>query len=290
MKTILITGINGFLGSKIAIKLSKEHHIIGLCRDANDNFRIKDYGFKLYLSESDSVETIFIENKIDVIIHTATNFGRNESDSVIDILGTNLVLPITLYKLAKEQGSSLFINVDTFMTRYTKVTYLEQYATSKKQTVEWLKLLQGKCKIANLVIYQQYGPYDGYGKFVPFIIKSLKQEENIDLTLGEQQRDFIYVDDVVDSFLCVINSYPILDDYSEFHVGSGNPMTIKEFVLLARKICNSDSVLNFGAIPYRENEIMESVANNKELLELGWSPKYNIETGLIQLLKEENAF
>lgn len=290
MKTIFITGVNGFLGSKIAIKLSKEHNVIGLCRDANDDFRIKDFDFKLYYSQSGSLETIFIENKIDIIIHAATIYGRNDNDSPVDILNTNLLLPVTLYELAKRYDLSLFINIDSFLTQQLDITYPEKYVMSKKQIVEWLKILQGKCKIANMIIYQQYGSHDASDKFVPFIINSLKKGETINLTPGEQQRDFIYVDDVVDSFTCIINSYSNLYDYSEYHVGSGISITIKEFVELARKICNSDSELNFGAIPYRKNEIMKSTANNNGLLKLGWKPKYDIEAGLRQLLKEENVF
>ena len=45
--------------------------------------------------------------------------------------------------------------------------------------------------------------------------------------------------------------------------------------------------LNFGALPYRENEVMESIADIRVLNKLGWHPKYSFETGIEKILTRE---
>ena len=48
MKTLLITGINGFLGSHLAKTLQEKYDIIGLENSSKDLFRLNDYNFKVY--------------------------------------------------------------------------------------------------------------------------------------------------------------------------------------------------------------------------------------------------
>jgi nucleoside-diphosphate-sugar epimerase len=50
--------------------------------------------------------------------------------------------------------------------------------------------------------------------------------------------------------------------------------------MLIKNLCNSNIKLNFGAIPYRKNEIMNSDANPEFLRNLGWFPKFSLDEGL----------
>ena len=62
-KSILITGINGFLGSHLAKQLSNDYEIIGLVNSTDNLYRIEDYSFKIYDSQM-SIGTIFKKNNI----------------------------------------------------------------------------------------------------------------------------------------------------------------------------------------------------------------------------------
>jgi len=72
MKTILITGINGYLGSHLAKFLTASYNIIGLEYSLENLFRIKENDFKVYSVENGVPEKLFKEQTIDAIIHTAT--------------------------------------------------------------------------------------------------------------------------------------------------------------------------------------------------------------------------
>ena len=59
MKTILITGINGYLGSNLAKRYSKKYKIVGLEYDTYDLFRIKDDQFKVFASKDGIPDALF---------------------------------------------------------------------------------------------------------------------------------------------------------------------------------------------------------------------------------------
>ena len=54
------------------------------------------------------------------------------------------------------------------------------------------------------------------------------------------------------------------------------------------KYSASITELNFGAITYRKGEIMESVCNNKKLIELGWTSKFSLNVGLSEIINNFN--
>jgi nucleoside-diphosphate-sugar epimerase len=76
--------------------------------------------------------------------------------------------------------------------------------------------------------------------------------------------------------------------YYRFEVGSAQPVEIRKFVELAKEIChNNKTHLDFGAIPYRKNEMMSSEVNISELSALGWSPEVPLLDGLKNTIEIE---
>ena len=77
----------------------------------------------------------------------------------------------------------------------------------------------------------------------------------------------------------------------KYEIGTGKSVKLKNFVKLVKSIAqNKDTKLNFGAIPYRENEIMNSKADITEICKLKWKPRFTLEEGLrrtISMEKEE---
>jgi len=281
-KTILITGINGFLGSHLAKQLSRNCHVIGLDINIENLFRFKDYSFKVYDSADGNFERIFTENELFAVIHAATVY-RKASEPIEPLLNTNVILPIKLIMLADKFTVPLFLNTDSFFNRQgSKYTYLADYTLSKKHAFEWLSIMKGRCKLVNMKLHHMYGPDDAPNKFVPAIISSLKANQpQIDLTPGEQKRDFIFIDDVVSAYEVILgNGQNISPDIFECEVGTGKSVALKEFVETIKNLTHSISELRFGALPYREGEIMEAVADNKELINLGWKPMVTLVEGL----------
>ncbi len=276
MKTILITGINGYLGSHLAKALLKDYNIIGLEYSLENLFRIANCNYKVYAAKDGIPEEVFTEQTIDIILHTATFYGKNNED-YIQMFNTNLYSPLNLLDKAIKHKCQLFVNTDTVLDRFVST-----YALTKRQFQEWLYLRKSEIKVINMQLEHFYGPGTSPTNFLSYMIGKLKNNEpQIDLTLGEQQRDFIYIDDVVNAYLTVIAKQDQLaDHYSSFQVCTNQLISIKDLMNLMKSLTNSNSVLNFGAVPYRENELMHSETDNTALINLGWKPQYTIQEGL----------
>ena len=284
---ILLTGITGFLGSNLALKLVESgYDVIGIKRSSSQLTRISSIlnSVALYNIEDVDFTNLFYENPtISTVIHTATNYGRN-NESPIEIFESNTRFPLLILDAASNAGVKKFINTDTILDKY-----LNLYSLSKNHLFEWGKFYSMNNKIAfvNMKLEHFYGPNDEETKFTANIIRNcLSNTPVINLTPGLQFRDFIFIDDVVDAYLVVIEKLNEFQNwYTEFEVGSGTPISIMTFVNTVHKFTNSSSQLNFGAIPYRDGEVMFSKANITELMKLGWNVKYNLEMGLSQTLK-----
>lgn len=280
---ILITGINGFLGSHLAKHLKQNFEVIGLEYRIDNLHRIEDEGFTVYESNDSVLETIFSTYNIHAVIHVATIY-RRQNEPILNLLNTNINLPVRLFELSSKHDVKLFLNTDSFFNNasYT-YSYLSDYTMSKKHSLEWIMLLasNSECKVANMKVFHMFGENDAPGKFIPFVIGKIKNNEAfLELTPGEQTRDFIYVYDVATAFEKVLLNFDKLEQFQEFEVGTGESYTIKELVILIKEVINSSTELKFGALPYREGEIMESRLVNFKLQEIGWKATFTLKQGL----------
>ena len=100
-------------------------------------------------------------------------------------------------------------------------------------------------------------------------------------------RDWIYIDDVVDAYICVLNNIKIMESgYHSFEVGTGEMTSLRDFVISAKEITNSKTKLCFGETAIKNGELMRSCADVTELCGMGWKPQYNIEKGIQKILRE----
>ena len=276
MKTILITGINGFLGSHLAKALSAEYNIIGLEYSLENLFRIADCNYKVYSAKDGIPDELFTEQKIDIIIHTATFYGKNNED-FNQMFNANLYSPFNLLNKAILNRCQLVVNTDTVLDRFVST-----YALTKKHFQEWLYLRRNEIKVINMQLEHFYGPGASSANFITTMINKLRNNEpQIDLTLGEQQRDFVYIDDVVNAYETVLAKQNLItDSYTSYQVCTNQLISIKELLLKLKDLTQSSSSLNFGSVPYRENELMHSETDNTALLKLGWQPKFTLKEGL----------
>ena len=290
-KTILLTGATGFLGSYLLQSfISKKFNVIILKRSTSSTLRINHLLDNISYYNVDllsSLDDIFIQNKIDVIVHTACSYAR-ANESLEEIINTNLIFGINLMELAIKFKLKTFINTDSLLPRN-----INSYSLSKAQLSDWLKINSSKIQVINLKIEHMYGPKDDNKKFLPWLINEMQKGiENINLTSGIQKRDFIYIDDVVACYILLINKSEKLGNWNEFDVGTNSFVSVKDFVIqIAKELENIHNIriiprLNFGVINYREGDIMIPKLNNSKLLNLGWVPKTSLKEGIKKVLNK----
>lgn len=288
---ILLTGATGFLGNALAERFSEQgHQVYGIVRENSSpekQRQLLQNGVKLL--QNNLIGSCITESNIDCVVHTATNYGREGTD-LSEILESNLVLPLQILKKIAEGNKNItFINTDSFFNKDNNIySPLIDYSLSKKSLLEWLIYFSDLFPIINMRIEHIYGPNDGSEKFIPSITSKLVDTKTteINLSLGLQVRDFIYISDVVDTYCIVIEdiSKNIKNGFIEYQIGTGQATTIKELVIKMASISGTNSSLIFGALPYREKEIMSSVSNKNFQTKFNWTHKTTLEKGLTEVI------
>ncbi|WP_295768797.1 NAD-dependent epimerase/dehydratase family protein [uncultured Mucilaginibacter sp.] len=285
INSILLTGATGFVGSHILRKLVKLNFKVSIViRHSSSLWRIEDLKNDVSVYYTDEVSDLFQKNRIGAIIHTATEYGKNASYH--DIIKSNVLFPLDLLETGLKHGLKAFVNTDTFFSKTDDYLYLNRYSKSKKIFKDILKNFTGETRIINMQLEHVFGENDAEDKFIPYIInRLLSNDERIDLTVGTQERDFIYVADVVDAYISIINNISIFDDFEDFEIGTSQSLSLRGLVEKIHHLTKSKAILNFGAIPIRSGEIKQSIANNKLFFKTGWKSAIDTQTAIINVIE-----
>lgn len=286
---ILLAGSTGFLGRYLLESFIKNGNEVIALKRSTSNTSITDKNLtdiKFYNIDEVKLRDIFKNNKIDVVVNTVTNYGKN-NNSASEIVMTNLMFGLELLENSINNAKA-FINTDTLLHRN-----INAYTFSKAQLVDWMIFLSNKnTKIINVKLEHMYGPFSGQNNFIYWLVEQLRQNvQKIELTSGLQKRDFIYIDDVVSAYEVIIKNISKFRDYEELELGTGNSIEVKFFIekiyeeMLKQQ--NIDTELLFGAIAYRENENMDMKANIQKLASFGWKPEVSIESGIKKILNSK---
>lgn len=280
---ILILGATGYLGTKLIDRLdSKKNDIYALVRKSSDKGLLLRKGLlKEHIWEIDDLyEQLFMNNgiHIDWFINCACCYVRkNVKDS--QIINANYFTPLNCILLCIEHGIKKFINIDTGLPENYNI-----YTKSKGQLSDMLKWYARKkgLFVLNILLENYYGIDEPKDRFLPDTIEKMKKNEDIFLTEGLQKRDFIYIEDVVDAIIFLMNTENKCN-YLDIPLGTGEGPMIKEVIQYLAQLINSSSRLLFGEVPNRKNE-PDSIADIRILQKMGWKYKYDWKTGMKKII------
>lgn len=281
-KNILLTGATGFLGAHLLTRLvMKNYNVIVLKRTFSDLWRIKDLITEVGSYNLDKVDIgdVFKENSIDVIIHLATDYGKKNNNDVSALVEANVCFAARLLNLAVSNDVKFFINTHTHTgSNYTL------YSATKNAFIEIAKFFFANHVIhfVNLKLEYMYGEKDDSTKFVPFVIENILRGKEIKASPGEQKRDFIYVADVVNAYIKVLENLENLKEkFLEFNIGTGESISFKDFIKRIEHIIGVRADIKWSALPYRNNEIFDVKADIRTAAGLlKWKPEISLENGL----------
>jgi nucleoside-diphosphate-sugar epimerase len=216
----------------------------------------------------------------DVVIYAAVEYGHEKA--LHEVVRSNVLIPIAFAEALAQKSERYFINVDTFYSKFEGYSHLSAYTLSKKQAKSYLALISKTLSVINMQLEHVYGPGDGAQKAITALAQRMVNDEaEIDLTAGEQGRDFVHVSDVVQAFEVVLKS---VDQFprgvTTIEVGTGESIPLRELLTKLRDVAGSSTELRFGKLPYREGEPMNSKADITKLLALGYQPRVELLEGL----------
>jgi CDP-paratose synthetase len=294
---ILLTGPGGFLGSALArYWAGRGHALTLLARPSSRLERLEHVLPSMHVLRASTPEEIVAavrEAAPDAIVHTACSYGRR-GETPLDVMGANLVLGGALLQAVLDDatgstGPVAFLNTGTVLAPEVSL-----YALSKTQFSAWGAALAAaspqRLRFIDIRLQQMYGPGDDRSKFTSHVIEACRRDEpHLALTPGEQRRDFIHIDDVVRAYDHILERREDFAASDAIDVGSGEAVTMRAFVELAKQVTGASTLLDFGAVPYRPNEAMLCVADTSRLLSLGWRPEVSLADGLAHMARLPDA-
>lgn len=128
-------------------------------------------------------------------------------------------------------------------------------------------------------IFFLYGPGEHPERLVPSVARAVLAGQPAPCSHGRQLRDFLHSADVADAFVALLDS-PVC---GAVNVGSGEPVSIAELVELVASGAGRPELVRLGALPAREGEPLELVADVGRLRdEVGWAPRLSLTEGIEQ--------
>lgn len=310
MKTVLITGVCGFIGSHLYNYFLNENEknrltnpsdmykIIGIDNLISGDLDNIKMDINSYISIHDITDPLEIKEKLDYILHFAcpaspVDYYKYPLETLLTCSkGTENMLnlakenncPILIASTSEIYGNPLespqkeeyYGNVNTFGERSC---YDEGKRYAETLAMLYKKLFGVKIRIAR--IFNTYGPRMRVddGRIIPTLLQQKKY--NLPMTIrgdGKQTRSFCYISDMVNGLIKLLHS-----DY-EYPINIGNPEEI-DMLSLAKLINPSGEIKFIEALENDPIKRCPDITKAKEIL--NWEPTVSLEQGLKRMEKNE---
>ena len=301
MSKILVTGGAGFIASHLTDKLiEKGHNVVvidNLSTGKKENLNPKAKFYEADICNSE-IAQIFQEEKPEIVFHFAAQIDVRKSvkdpiqDAEVNILGSlNLLQNCQKAGVKKfifaSSGGAIYGDTDVIPTPEThtenpespygicKLT-IEKYLHFYKET---FGLNYTALRFANI-----YGPRQNSkgeaGVIAVFCDKMLKNQEVVINGDGEQTRDFVFVDDVINAALLSMEQ----EKSDMYNIGAGEETNINDIFRKIKELTGSNC--EEAHAPTKAGEQKRSCLDNSRAKQgLNWESKYNLERGLEKTIK-----
>jgi nucleoside-diphosphate-sugar epimerase len=289
MKKVLITGATGFIGRHcLPLLATRGYEIHAVSSKALEKSQRNIHWHKANLLDLTQISELLNIVKPTHLLHFAwymepkkcwnsiENFNWVQSSlcllqSFILNGGYRAVIAGTCaeydwkYGYCSEQITPLLPNTAYGICKHSLQLMLSAYSKETGLSSSWGR------------IFFIYGPYEHPERLVSSVINSLLLEKVAQCSHGNQIRDYLYVEDVADASVTLLES----DVQGPVNIASGYPISIKKIVSQIGERLNKKDLIHFGAIPSAHDEAPLLVADMRRLTyEVKWNPKYDLDQGL----------
>lgn len=279
MKVVIFGGF-GFIGKNLYEFLKDKLNVVLIDKYIDEEFLKINTNIKYYkydFSDLNLLKEILNNENPDYIINLISYVTAERKLGLFPkMIESNLNIFLKIYEASKglknlkitlQFGSGEeYGNIQAPFKETDKEFPMSPYAVAKQITTSTALMLNKNYDYPVCIIRPSnlFGKYQSKNKFIPYILEKLRNNEEILTTFGEQKRDFIYAEDFAFIiFELLKNSEKIKGEI--INVGSGRSISLKEIILHLKNKLNSNSGIKFGAIPYRENEMMDFCLNISKL-------------------------
>lgn len=312
----LVTGAAGFIGFHVVRKLLSNgkkvvgidninsYYDINLKKDRILQIKNKNFIFhKINLNNKNKIIEIFKKEKIYYVIHLAAQAGVRES-----LNNPLLYVEYNLKSFTNIIEVSKIFKIKHFLYASSSSVYglNDEKPSNENDRCNKPASFYGATKIANesiahsysynfelpctgLRFFTVYGPWGRPDMAIFKFTKSIfSGKEILVYNQGDMQRDFTYIDDVVNAVIKMIKVVPKNSSskirYDIYNVGSGNPIKLKKFINILEKKIGIKARKNF--IDMQPGDVKATYASiDKINSKINYVPKVDIEKGVENFIK-----
>jgi nucleoside-diphosphate-sugar epimerase len=301
-KRVLVTGATGFVGQHIlaqGLALGVELHALSRAEQHSDDVR----WWQGDLLDADAIKRTLSQVRPDGIVHLAASGVAYGATCNREVTRVNLEGFAVLLDAVRDTGICPHVASAGSGFEYAPqnrplreddpIAPSSVYGVSKAAATQLARLYATSFPITVLRLFSLYGPGEQEPRVAPYVIAQTRRGLPVELTPGEQVRDYTYVKDAAEGFWHALASTPTAPAYRVWNLASGVSVTLRSFLeilgqLLHERGLNPD--LRFGARPYRPDELMTYAADIGELrTRLAWAPSTSLAAGLSEMVEQHWA-
>ena len=292
-EVVVITGATGFIGSAVVRTiLAQGRRVIVITRTSSDKSRLRDVsGYEEVVADrldDPSLSAKLREYAPTVFIHCAwrgvAGAERNQSWQISE----NVPFTIASVNLAAAAGCRQWIGLGSHAEYGNLNRVIEESAPTVPTTTYGKgKLAAGIAALALceahgiagawLRVFSTYGPGDAPHWLIPYAVLELAAGRSPKLTLCEQLWDYLHVTDAAEAIACVADG----KTSGVFNLGHGRTWPLREIIETIRAAMGTPTTAEFGAMPYRPDQVMYLEADISKLTAAtGWKPRIGLVDGI----------
>lgn len=292
---VLITGINGFLGSHLAkMALVEGHSVLGISRDDTNIKELLNHIVMVKQQTPDygSLKDAVHQFSPDVVIHLAWSGGNSYSDvNSLKQFSVNLPMLASLLNLFDDVSSKpMFVGLGSFSEYGNLTIKATEDQTEAPQNYYGLAKLHAKtmsemfCKNNDMgwrwirPCYV-YGEGDVSTRLIPRVIRSLLLDKEVFLDDCFTTIDYIHIEDFTKGVISLLKDN---STNGVFNICSGREYILKDLIqTISKKIVGDRKLVRFDSQPERK-DFPKHISGSIEKITktTGWNPKIDIDLGL----------
>ncbi|BAU15812.1 putative dTDP-glucose 4,6-dehydratase (plasmid) [Leptolyngbya sp. NIES-3755] len=291
---ILVTGATGFIGHHLCQRLLQDGaDVYGVSRLQRSSDDSSIQWLQGDVRSLDEMRRVLVSVKPDVVYHLAGYVSGSRSlDIVRSTLEHNLVSTVNLLTLMAELGGRRIILAGSLEEPDAGDVAVPSspYAAAKWSCSAYAQMFYQlyQVPIVKARIFMVYGPAQkDVKKLIPYMTLSLLKGEAPQLSSGQRQIDWIYVDDVVDGLVAAAQAPNV--EGGTFELGTSTLTPISTIAQQLTQLIDPSIQPLFGALPDRPMEQVRAANIADSVSKLGWKPKTTLQDGLLQTVKWYSA-